>query len=157
MAGYFLKEHVTRPCRDSLMPLLLFTGPLVNTPSPTSGRLCIMSRSPLTGTVGDSSAGGSFGTYLKKAGWDGLIITGRSDSLCGIEITGSKWVIRKVPHLKGSMTDAVYEKFKSKGSVLCVGPAAENGVRFSSIIVDRYFAAGRNGLVLCVRLKISNI
>jgi len=148
MAGYFLKGHVTRAWDDYLMPLLLFTGPLVNTASPTSGRMCIMSRSPLTGTVGDSSVGGSFGTSLKKAGWDGLIITGRSDCLCGIEITDSHWVIRDADHLKGAMTDMVHEECESKGSVLCVGPAAENGIRFSSIMVDRHFAAGRNGLGL---------
>ena len=90
LAGYFLKKHITRPYDDPDMPVLFFTGPLVNTKSPTSGRMTIMSKSPLTGTIGDSSVGGSFGTMLKKAGFDGIIITGGSDYLCGIEISDNQ-------------------------------------------------------------------
>ena len=84
LAGTYLRPHITRDWSDPLMPLILMTGPLVNTPSPTSGRMCIASRSPLTGTVGDCSVGGTLGTQLKKAGWDGIVITGKSDTLCGI-------------------------------------------------------------------------
>ena len=76
LAGYYLAPEATRAWDDPAMPLLFFTGPLVGTAAPTSGRMTFMSRSPLTGTVGDCSVGGSFGTLLKKAGWDGIIVTG---------------------------------------------------------------------------------
>ena len=79
LAGTYLRPFVTRNFDAPDMPLLLFTGPLSGTIAPTSGRMTIMSRSPLTQTVGDASVGGSLGTQIKRAGWDGIIISGRSD------------------------------------------------------------------------------
>jgi aldehyde:ferredoxin oxidoreductase len=153
LAGYYLKEHVTLDWNDPAMPLLLFTGPLVNTRSPTSGRMSVMSRSPLTGTIGDSSVGGSFGTELKKAGFDGMIITGKSDRLCGIEIDDGRIRIVSALHMAGMQTGSARLLLKDKGSSAIIGPAAENGVRFSNIIFDGHFAAGRNGLGLVFASK----
>lgn len=146
LAGYYLRKKITLNWDDPDMPLLIFTGPLVNTRSPTSGRMTIMSRSPLTGTVGDSSVGGSFGTELKKAGFDGIIITGKSHTLAGIEILNDSIRITDARHLAGRETGYVNSLLKGKGSRAVIGPAAENGVVFSSIIVDRHFAAGRSGI-----------
>jgi aldehyde:ferredoxin oxidoreductase len=137
LAGYYLGKKITLNWDDPEMPLLIFTGPLVNTRSPTSGRMTIMSRSPLTGTVGDSSVGGSFGTELKKAGFDGIIITGKSHKLSGIEIMNDSIHVTDASHLAGRQTGYVHSLLKSKGSVAVIGPAAENGVVFSSIMVDR--------------------
>lgn len=148
LAGFYLKEHVTRDWNDPLMPLLFFTGPLVNTKSPTSGRMTIMSRSPLTGTVGDSSVGGAFGSRLKQAGFDGIIITGKSSELCGIEISEDKVLIKSAAELKGKTVPETIELAGGKGSIAVIGPAAENGVLFSSIMIDENFAAGRNGIGL---------
>ncbi|RLB81875.1 MAG: aldehyde ferredoxin oxidoreductase [Deltaproteobacteria bacterium] len=146
LAGYYLRKKITHKWDDPDMPLLIFTGPLVNTRSPTSGRMTIMSRSPLTGTVGDSSVGGSFGTELKKAGFDGIIISGKSHTLSGIEILNTSIRITDARHLADRQTGYVHSLLKGKGSTAIIGPAAENGVAFSSIIVDRHFAAGRNGI-----------
>ena len=146
LAGYYLGKKITLNWDDPEMPLLIFTGPLVNTRSPTSGRMTIMSRSPLTGTVGDSSVGGSFGTELKKAGFDGIILTGKSHKLSGIEILNDSIHVTDASHFAGRQTGYVHSLLKSKGSVAVIGPAAENGVVFSSIIVDRHFAAGRGGI-----------
>ena len=146
LAGYYLGKKITLNWDDPDMPLLIFTGPLVNTQSPTSGRMTIMSRSPLTGTVGDSSVGGSFGTELKKAGFDGIIITGKSPTLSGIEIFNASIHVTDAGHLAGRQTGYVHSLLKRKGSAAVIGPAAENGVVFSSIIVDRHFAAGRGGI-----------
>lgn len=153
LAGYYLKKYITLDWNNPDMPLLFFTGPLVNTPSPTSGRMTVMSRSPLTCTVGDSSVGGAFGTTLKRAGFDGIIITGKHDRLCGIEIADSSISIISVPHMKGMETGRVGSLLKGKGSKAIIGPAAENGVLFSSIIIDGHFAAGRNGLGLVFASK----
>jgi aldehyde:ferredoxin oxidoreductase len=146
LAGYYLGKKITLGWDDPDMPLLIFTGPLVNTRSPTSGRMTIMSRSPLTGTVGDSSVGGSFGTELKKAGFDGIIIIGKSPTLSGIEIFNASIHITDAGHLAGRQTGYVHSLLKGKGSAAVIGPAAENGVVFSSIMVDRHFAAGRGGI-----------
>ncbi len=153
LSGYFLKEHITLNWDDPGMPVLLFTGPLANTSSPFSGFTNVMSRSPLTGTIGDSSVGGNFGTQLKRAGFDGIIITGKSDILCGIEIHNSKIEIIKVPHMAGMPTGETGSILKDKGSTAVIGPASENGVLFSNIIFDINIAGCRNGLGLVLAAK----
>ena len=107
----------TRGCRFSF-----YTGPLVDTISPTSGRMTVMSRSPLTGTVGDSSVGGTLGTALKKTGFDGIVITGRSRSLCGIEIVNGEVSIRDAAELKGATTGRSFDRLAGKGACAVIGP-----------------------------------
>ncbi|MBU1053008.1 MAG: aldehyde ferredoxin oxidoreductase family protein [Proteobacteria bacterium] len=153
LAGYFLKEHITLNWNNPDMPVLLFTGPLANTTSPFSGFINVMSRSPLTGTVGDASVGGDFGSQLKKAGFDGILITGKSDTLCGLEIHNSKINITSASHLAGINTDKTTSLLQDKGSSAVIGPAAENGVLFSNIIFDGNIAGCRNGLGLCFAAK----
>jgi aldehyde:ferredoxin oxidoreductase len=154
LAGFFLRPHITLPWDHPAMPLLFFTGPLVGTIAPTSGRSTVMSRSPLTGTLADSSVGGRLGFQLKRAGWDGIIITGRSERPCGIEIEDDKVSIVKADFLWGSGTEAVFAKFfDGVRSVATIGPAAENGVTFSALMVDKHHAAGRTGLGLCFAAK----
>ena len=148
LAGYYLFPEITRSPDDPAMPLIFMAGPLTGTPAPASGRICVMSKSPLTGAVGDCSVGGSFGWQLKKTGIDGIVITGRSRRLCGIEISDGNVSIEDADRLQGLGTDELFARLKDKGSVACIGPAAEHGVLFSSIMVDGTFAAGRGGLGL---------
>lgn len=152
LAGHFLRPLCSRSRDSQEMPLLIFTGPLVNTQSPTSGRFTVMSISPLTNTVGDSSAGGKFGTELKKAGWDGLIITGKSATLSAIEINDSQCRIISCPELAGAGTAQTLSVMNGGGKA-AIGPAAENGVRFAGICFDGHSFAGRNGLGLVMASK----
>jgi len=153
LAGAYLQRQATRSWDDREMPLLFFVGPLVNTASPTSGMMTVMSRSPLTGTVGDGSVGGSLGTALKKAGWDGIVIFGRAKTLCGIEIVDDRVTVVDAVSMTGRRTSESYARLKDKGAVALAGPAAEAGVRFASIVVDGQYAAGRNGLGLLFAAK----
>ena len=153
LAGYYLRKHISRSWEDPEMPLILMTGPLVGTASPTSGRMCIMSKSPLTGTVGDSSVGGSLGTQLKRSGYDGIIITGKADTLSGIQITDGETVLQSATDVAGMTTGPLWQRLKHYGAVATIGPAAENGVLFSSIMVDGRYAVGRNGLGLIFAAK----
>lgn len=153
MAGAYLRPHCTRTWNDPQMPLIFMTGPLVGTAAPTSGRLCVMSRSPLTGTVSDSSVGGSLATQIKRSGLDGLVITGKSEALCGLEIRDGETAFIQAEHWAGMETSLLYNQLKDKGAVAVVGPAAEKGVLFSSLMVDGRFAAGRGGLGLCMAAK----
>lgn len=152
MAGYFLRPFCTRETTDPDLPLLIFTGPLTGTMAPTSGRGTIMSRSPLTGAPSDSSVGGRLSTQLKRAGWDGLVITGRSTTPCGIEIADD--IVRIVEtDLWGETCDRVFEQLGDTVAVATIGPAAENGSRFASVVVDRHHSAGRGGLGLVCAQK----
>jgi aldehyde:ferredoxin oxidoreductase len=153
LAGHFLLENASSEWSSPEMPILLFAGPLVGTSSPTSGRMTIMSRSPLTGTVGDTSVGGGLGHQLKKAGWDGIIVTGHSSGWTGIEIEDDQVRFEDATGFVGCSLREIHDRLKSAGSVAAIGPAAENGVRFASIMVDRHYSAGRNGLGLTFAAK----
>ncbi|MEN8207941.1 MAG: aldehyde ferredoxin oxidoreductase N-terminal domain-containing protein, partial [Candidatus Fermentibacteria bacterium] len=148
LAGYYLFPEISRSWDDPAMPLIYMAGPLTGTLAPASGRICVMSKSPLTGAIGDSSVGGGFGWQLKKAGIDGIVVTGRSPRLCGIGISDRDISIEDAGRYEGAGTDEIYSGLMSRGSVACTGPAADHGVLFSSIMVDGTFAAGRGGLGL---------
>jgi len=154
LAGYFLRPKVTLPWNHPRMPLLVFTGPLVGTAAPTSGRSTVMSRSPLTGTIADTSVGGRLGFQLKRAGWDGIIITGQSERPCGIEIEDDKVRIVSAEEFWGKDTASVFNSLADgRGSLATIGPAAENGVCFASLVVDKHHVAGRSGIGLCFGAK----
>jgi len=154
LAGYYLRPKVTLSWNHPRMPLLIFTGPLVGTAAPTSGRSTIMSRSPLTGTIADTSVGGRIGFQLKRAGWDGIVITGQSETPCGIEIDDDKVRIVDAGELWGKDTATVFSLLADGGrSVATIGPAAENGVCFAAVMVDKHHVAGRTGIGLCFAAK----
>lgn len=139
--------------QNPAMPLMFMTGPLVGTESPCSGIISIITMSPLTGTIGDVSAGGKFGTELKKAGWDGIIITGKAAELSMITIENSVVKIISAMHLKGKGTGETLNLLNEGGSKAIIGPAAENGVLFSVIAFDNDYVAGRNGAGLVMADK----
>jgi len=154
LAGYYLRPEVTLPWNHPRMPLLIFTGPLVGTAAPTSGRSTIMSRSPLTGTIADTSVGGRLGFQLKRAGWDGIIITGQSETPCGIEIDNDKVQIVAAGELWGKDTATVFSTLAGGSrSIATIGLAAENGVCFSALMVDKHHVAGRAGIGLSFAVK----
>lgn len=130
-------------------PLIFMTGPLTGTLM-TSGRYQVISRSPLTGTICDSSSGGSFGAVLKGAGLDGLIITGRAERPVYLYVHDGIVEVRDASALWGLNTQqtqkAVQEQTAAKAAVACIGPAGENRVPFAAILNDRDRAAGRGGM-----------
>ncbi|WP_415519854.1 MAG: aldehyde ferredoxin oxidoreductase family protein [Desulfovibrio aminophilus] len=153
LAGHLLRPRVGLPWNHPDMPVIFMTGSLTGTAAPCSGRCHVASRSPLTGAPGDASTGGNLGPALKAAGWDGLMLTGASDALLGLEITSDGVRFVEAGALRGADTEAVFTALPGWDSVACVGPAAENGVLSASIVVDRLHAAERCGLGLCLATK----
>jgi len=153
LSGLFLREYITREWDDPEMPLIFMTGPLVNTASPTSGMLSIMSKSPLTGTVGDGIVGGKLGTMIKRAGYDGIIFTGKSHAKIGISINEEGVKYSDASGFADCSASEIHESIGDGCSTACTGQAAENGVLFSSIVVDGCCVAGRNGLGLVMASK----
>ncbi|MFX0125754.1 MAG: aldehyde ferredoxin oxidoreductase family protein [Candidatus Hodarchaeota archaeon] len=128
--------------------LLFMTGPLSGTSVQTSGRWCIVTKSPHTGIYLDSQIGGKFGHRLKRAGYDFIIVQGKADSPCYLEISSEKVEIHPANDLWGKGTYQVEEILKKRyiGSEVCsIGPAGENLVTFASIMTDRTHMAGRGG------------
>jgi len=65
-----MREFYQLPPDSPEMPLIFAVGPLCGTAAPTAARLAVVSRSPLTNTICDCSAGGRFAWRLKAAGFD---------------------------------------------------------------------------------------
>lgn len=129
--------------------LLFMTGPLSGTSVQTSGRWCIVTKSPHTGIYLDSQIGGKFGHRLKRAGYDFVIIKGRSETPSYLEISSERVEIHPANDLWGKGTYQVEEILKKQynGSEVCViGPAGENLVTFANIMTDRTHMAGRGGV-----------
>ncbi|MCK5052008.1 MAG: aldehyde ferredoxin oxidoreductase family protein [Candidatus Cloacimonetes bacterium] len=134
---------------DKKNALIFSTGPLTGIIQ-TAGRYQVTSRSPLTGTIIDSSSGGFFGANLKKAGFDGLVITGKSDNPVYLKVTEEGIEIKDAINIWGKDTHETMKILKnelsSNISVACIGPAGENLVPFASIMNDKDRAAGRGGV-----------
>jgi len=141
-----LSDAITHSWNAPEMRLVFATGPLVGTAAPTSGRMSVVSRSPLTGTIFACSAGGRFGTMLKRAGYDYLEIVGTADRLVAIEIDDDAITILPADELRGRTVPEATAGYDSSWSTAVIGPAGELCVRYASITVDGHYAAGRGGL-----------
>lgn len=154
LGGRYLRQNARLPWNHPDMVFCIFSGPLAGTSSPTSGRAHMVSKSPLTGLVADSSVGGKLATRLKKAGWDGLVITGKSPFPVGIHIMDERIEFQDAAFVWMLDTHDLHRKINpQKASLVTIGPAAQNGVRYASVIVDQHFAAGRSGLGTCLAEK----
>ncbi|NUQ85192.1 MAG: aldehyde ferredoxin oxidoreductase family protein [Anaerolineales bacterium] len=153
LAARILYEHLT-PELDPLSPkspLLFMTGPLTGTSGPTTGRFVVCGKSPATDLWAESNIGGFWGPELRKAGYDGLWITGKAAGPVYLWVEGGRLEVRPAAHLWGMETYAVQEKVKeevgkSSARVCVIGPAGEKGVLFASIMCDHGRMAGRTGL-----------
>ncbi|GFE60535.1 aldehyde ferredoxin oxidoreductase family protein [Geobacter sp. AOG2] len=141
-----MRDHFRLAPFDPAMPLIFAVGPLCGTPAPTAARLSVISRSPLTGTIYDCSAGGRFAWRLKAAGLDCLAITGRSPEPVVLAIRSNIVEIFPAHHLWGKDIPTTVEALKEHGSVAAIGPAGENGVPFASIMMGEGNSVGRGGL-----------
>jgi aldehyde:ferredoxin oxidoreductase len=131
---------------DPEMPLIFAVGPLCGTTSPTSARLACVSRSPLTGTIYDCSAGGRFPWRLKAAGLDVVFVTGKSAEPVFLAIDGERAEILPAGMLWGKGIKETVASLKERGSVAAIGPAGENGVLFANIMMGEGNSIGRGGL-----------
>ncbi len=128
------------------MPLIFGVGPLCGTTAPTAARLAVVSRSPLTGTIYDCSAGGRFAWRLKAAGIDALFITGRSATPVSLAISNDCVEFLPADGLWGCDIPTTVAALEERGSVAAIGPAGENGVLFANIMTGEGNSVGRGGL-----------
>ncbi|MDD2308209.1 MAG: aldehyde ferredoxin oxidoreductase family protein [Desulfuromonadaceae bacterium] len=141
-----MRDHYHLDPSDPAMPLIFAVGPLCGTPAPASALLSVVSRSPLTGTIFDCSAGGSFAWQLKGAGLDALFITGRSSSPVILTVApGAVEILPALP-LWGCDIPTTVAALEERGSVAAIGPAGENGVLFANIMMGEGNSVGRGGL-----------
>jgi len=135
---------------DSKNKIIFATGPFQGTKIIGSVKFAIVSRSPLTGTFGVTTAGAEFGTRMKKAGYDLIIIEGKSEIPLYLWINDGKAELKSATHIWGKdairTVDLIKEDLKeSKISIASIGPAGEKKVAIACIAVDSHSFAGRCG------------
>lgn len=129
---------------DERMPIIFSVGPLTGSAAPQSNRFVVTTKSPATGAVADSHCGGSFATKLKKAGFDGVIVRGRSPRPVYLEIKDGKAELKDAAHLWGKGTVATQAALPASFGKAVIGPAGENRVPFACIVSQNRIA-GRTG------------
>ena len=154
-AGYACRYLIERLNKDTepLSPeniIMIMTGPLNLTFAPNTGRWVVCSKSPYTGIWAESNCGSWFGAEIKKAGYDGIIITGRAENPSYLKIINDEVELEDAAELWGKGTYETTKMLKKemgdeKSRVACIGPAGENRVKFANIISEER-AAGRTGM-----------
>ncbi|MDD3655813.1 MAG: aldehyde ferredoxin oxidoreductase family protein [Atribacterota bacterium] len=136
------------------MPLLIIPGLLTGTPVPSACKTSICSKSPLSNSWSESTVGGYFGAELKKAGYDGIYITGKADKPVYIMIDNDKVEIRSAERIWGKDNSTASKRLKEEAGnqavFMCIGIAGENLVKISGISVFTEYnemrVAARGGL-----------
>jgi aldehyde:ferredoxin oxidoreductase len=130
--------------------LIFVTGPLTGTPTPTGGRYMVVTKSPLTGTVACSNSGGYWGAELKFAGYDAIILEGKSESPVYLNIIDGEVEIKDAASIWGKLvsetTDILEKAHGEKAKVATIGPAGEKLSKIAAVMNDRGRAAGRSGV-----------
>lgn len=150
--GAYLLYKELPPKTDPLSPeniFLILTGPFNGTACPST-RLNVSFKSPHTGIYGHSQVGGHIGNEFKWAGWDVVMLKGKSPKPVYIAIKDDKVELRDAQPIWGKDTYEADEFIKKdlkddEYKTMVIGPAGERGVYYSCIIVDRFRAAGRSG------------
>ena len=151
--NYKLAYDLITPGIDVLSPenpIILGTGLLVGTNAPGSSKLFATTKFPLNGAISIAAAGGSLGHMLKWAGYDYLVITGRSEKPVYLRILDEHVEICDASHLWGKdiieTTDQLREDHGKESSVAAIGQAGENLAKISFSIVDKVASLGKGGL-----------
>jgi aldehyde:ferredoxin oxidoreductase len=147
---YDLVDPAIDPLSDE-NAIVLAAGPLTGSGMPLGSRHSVIAKSPLTGTLSSSNSGGFFGTELRRAGVDAVVVEGKSIAPVYLWIQDGECEIRDASPYWGMTTDRTMEEIQSdlaepKARVACIGPAGERLARMASIMNDQGRAAGRGGL-----------
>jgi len=142
LATWYLFNEVPKGV-DPLGPenkLMLFTGPLTGTTSPSTGRYAAVSKSPLTNLWGQASSGGKWGVDFKKSGFDGIIFEGISPQPVYLITDDGKYELLNAEDIWGKDTSETTRLLRAehgeKFNVCCIGIAGENKVKYAAIMND---------------------
>jgi len=153
LATKYLVEE-TDPKVDPLSPdnkMIMATGPLTGTCASTAGRYSVITKGALTGAIACSNSGGYFGNEMKNAGYDMIIIEGKSKKPVYLFIEDDKAELLDASAYWGTSCWDTEEGIKAKHQdpqirVASIGISGEVGVKFACIVNDMHRAAGRSGV-----------
>ena len=154
--GLATKYYVSEvdPKIDPFAPenkMVFATGPLTGTMASTGGRYSVITKGPLTGAIACSNSGGYFGAELKFAGWDMVIVEGKSPKPVYLHIENDKAELVDATGLWGRTCWETEETLRKQHQdpllrIASIGRAGENGVLYAGIVNDLHRAAGRSGV-----------
>ncbi len=150
LGAYLLYRHCP-PGADPLgadNPLILVASPLTGSRLTTTSKFAIVTKSPLTGFIGDSLSSSHIALELKRLGADAVVIHGRAPAWSVLVIDDGDVRLEPADDLLGlttSQTEAAVKERLGRVRVTCIGPAGENLVRYASIANDGGRQAGRTG------------
>ena len=151
LGTYLLYEHCPPRVEplDPANPLIFVCSPLVGSRLTTSSKFAVVTKSPLTGFIGDSLSSSFLATEIKRMGCDAVIITGKSAFPTLLHLNDGAVDFLDATELLGLSTTeteaAVKERLGRRTRVASIGPAGERLVRFASIANDGGRQAGRTG------------
>ena len=145
-----------KPFRSIAHPdnrIFLGTGPLGGSRVGGSGSIAVVTKGALTNGIASSQANGFFGTFLRLSGFDAILLQGAASAWTYLYIHDGIMEFRDARHLAGMNTFEVDEAIKKelnkgerKVSILSIGPAGENLIRFAGIFTDLGHTAAHNGV-----------
>ncbi|MEM3830293.1 MAG: aldehyde ferredoxin oxidoreductase family protein [Conexivisphaerales archaeon] len=142
-----------KPGIDPLGPenkLIVAAGPLTGLPGPSLGKLVIAAKSPLTGGYGDGNAGTMAAVQMRRAGFDALVVDGKTEKPVYIYVEEEKGYILSADGLWGKTTFEAEKELKEVHGkdvgVLVIGPGGENIVRYATVVSQEGRAGGRPGM-----------
>ncbi len=152
--GMYLMLKEMDPHVDPLSPenILIFSvSPLTGIAISGQSRMCVTTKSPLTGAAGDSQVGGFIPAALKGNGWDAIVIKGKAEAPVYLYIEKDQAEIRDASNVWGKITgdaeDAIAKDLgHDKFEISVIGPAGENLIPYAAIMHRRSRANGRNGV-----------
>ena len=152
--GLYLAMQDIEPGIDSLSPentLVFSVSALTGLPISGISRMNVTAKSPLTGAIGDTQAGGFFPVHLKANGYDAIVVKGKSEKPVYLYIDGDKAELRDAEKIWGKVTgdsEAIIRQELGRDDVEIaqIGPGGENLVKYACIINMCNRANGRNGM-----------
>lgn len=130
--------------------LILAAGPLTGFALPSSGKLVVASKSPLTGGYGDGNLGSQAAVQMRRAGYDAIIFEGKSEKPVVFLVQGGDIQFLKADELWGLGSFEAEEKLRAvygpSAGILTIGPAGENLVKFANVVSQGGRAGGRPGM-----------
>ncbi len=138
---------------DPLSPdnlLCFMNGPLTGSAANMSGRMAIVTKSPLTGTVTDSHQGGWSAARLRWSGFDGLLFKGKAEKPVYAYIENGTLELRDASDLWGKGIHTTIRTLQNRYgkkdlTVIAIGPAGENLVKYGAWLNEDDRASGRGG------------
>ena len=154
LGAKYLYEEMHDPTVDALAPdnvLVLSTGPLTGTGASASSRYSVVTKSPLTGGIAGSNSGGFWGPELKFAGYDMVIVHGKSPIPVYLWVYDDDARLLPAEGIWGKTVWETEDLIRTQTGVpdcviASIGPAGENLVRIACIVNDLHRAAGRSGV-----------